>query len=391
MSKLTDFMAMSRTAFWNLVNTEADACEDTAKELWAAAQTHTLSQETAVTCLDALFLHSHARIAEYSKALAKHYPTKQFTKNRLLKREDLWWTDHFTAGISRWSTLNWFSAAKRQKKSGKMGYAGASTHFVQGYHDLPFYIIPLMHGAWHEPRRNKDSISIEFVNCGKVIMKGGKWHYWARELPLSLVQELPPVTLDKPYRGLKAMQPFTYDQLRNAIVLKRIVIAALGDRMDKTRFSQHSDWRDGKTDMGPLWMFDEINEAAFSTIPVEEFVFVQREEDDYRQHLDMVGNIWGENDDADEAELFDNPEFGEETPTHDDDPDDDPNEVLSVRKIQQHLSRLGYTLSVDGKMGPETRRRLREFQKEWNKRNPSERLKVDGIPGPRTSDALKRS
>lgn len=400
MTKLINFMALGRQKFWDRVNHPQDY-QPLLKSLWVEAMLRILTQEEAILLLNALFLDSHYRIREHSVVLAKHYPTKQFTRNRLEKRENLWWTDHFTAGISRWSTLNWFSAAKRKKKSGKMGYAGASTHFVQGYHGLPFYIIPLMHGAWHEPRRNKDSISIEFVNCGKVHLKpkndgtGEAWHYWARALPPALVRELPPVRLDTPYRGVRAMQPFTHTQLLNAITLKRIVIAAFngesGDRLDHARFSQHSDWRDGKTDMGPLWMFDEINDAAFGTIPVEDYAFVQ-DDTEYIEHLDAVGTPWDEvNGWEDENELLNNPESGEETPTHDDDPDDDSNPILSILEVQQYLARQAYTLKIDGKMGPMTRSHLKTFQKRWNNQHPDDALKVDGIPGPRTCSALKRS
>lgn len=390
MRKLTDFMALTCKAFWAKVHAEAAASRATVERLWEKATETMLTQKEAAECLDALFIHSHARIEEYSKPLAKNYPTKQYTPNRLAKREDVWWTDHFTAGVSRWSTLNWFSAAKRTKKSGKVGYAGASTHFVQGYHDLPFYIIPLCHGAWHEPRRNKDSFSIEFVNAGMLKLKGSQWHYWARALPQALIHELPPVRLDTPYRGIKTMQPFTYDQMVNGIVLKRVVIAATNGVLDRSRMSQHSDWRSGKTDMGPLWPYDDCNRAAFGTIPVLEYDFIQDEE--YGDLLDAEGTLWDEVSGWDnETELQDNPSFGETTPTHDDDNDDDDDPIFEIRDVQTHLVRGGYALTVDNKMGPTTRKHLKSFQRAWNNQHPNDLLKVDGIPGPRTCDRLKRS
>lgn len=396
MRKLTDFMALPRKEFWKRVRDETELSKATVIDLWEKAKEQTLTQDEAAECLNALFIHSHARIMEYSKSLAKNYPTKQYTRNRLAKREDIWWTDHFTAGISRWSTLNWFSAAKRKKKSGKIGYAGASTHFVQGYHDLPFYIIPLCHGAWHEPRRNKDSFSIEFVNAGLLKLKSGKdganqWHYWARKLPQPLVQELTPVRLDTPYRGIKVMQPFTFDQMVNGIVLKRIVITATNSVLEPSRMTQHSDWRDGKTDMGPLWPFDSCNEAAFDTIPVLEYDFIQDE--DYADLLEATGDTWDEvHGWDDEEELQNNPSFGEDTPTHDDDPDDDPHPVFEIKDIQTHLIRvLSVSIVVDDKMGPQTRKHLKTFQRTWNNQHPNDLLKVDGIPGPRTCDRLKRS
>jgi N-acetyl-anhydromuramyl-L-alanine amidase AmpD len=300
--------------------------------------------------------------------------------------EYLWWIDHFTAGISQWSTLNWFSAEKRQKKNGTIGYAGACTHFVQGYHDEPFYIIPLMHGSWNEPRRNKDSISIEHVNAGALHRdpQDNNWHYWANPMPIKLVQELPPVLLDTPYRGVKVMQPFTKTQLLNNIKLKRVVVTALG-KLDPCRMSQHSDWRQGKTDMGVLWPFEECNKAAFIRDPLHELDFIQS----YEDFMDAVGTIWDEKEGWDKHNEADNPEYGELTPTHDDDPDNDPDEVLETTEIQQLLVNKGYNIVIDGIPGPKTRETIKQFQQDWNKKNPRGRIKVDGIPGPQTCGCLK--
>ncbi len=387
MIELRDFTTLSKKKFWALITAEGDEAEARFQELWNELTERHLTQAEAIECLNALFIYSHKRIREHSKALANVYPTKQFTRNRLKTREELWWVDHFTAGISRWSTLNWFSAAKHQKKSGKMGYAGASTHFVQGYHGDPFYIIPLMHGSWNEPRRNKDSISVETVNAGKLTKDStGKWHYWAREMPQSLVQELPPVLLDAPYRGCKVMQPFTRDQIINNIKLKRLVVAALHGKLEDSRMSQHTDWRKHKTDMGVLWPYDECNAAAYGPEPIPELSFIQEEA--YTEFLDEEGTIWDETHGWDKHDETDNPSYGELTPTHDDDPDDDDDEVPEMELIQDRLISKGYTIQADNRFGPKTRRAVKQFQMDWNKKNPNDKLKVDGIPGPQTCTHL---
>ena len=387
MNKIIDYSAMKQNDFWKLVDTDGAAAQEVFEKYWNELNERLLTQEEAIECLNALFVDSHRRIRDHSDALAKVYPTKQLTKNRLAVRNELWWVDHFTAGISCWSTLNWFSAAKRKKKSGKMGYAGASTHFIQGYHGDPFYIIPLVHGSWNEPRRNKDSISIETVNAGMLKKnKEGKWAYWARELPQALVQELPPVLLDKPYRGVKVMQPFTKDQIVNNIKLKRLVIAALQSKLEPCRMSQHTDWRAGKTDMGVLWPFEDCNDAAFSPDPIPELDFIQQEA--YTALLDKEGTIWDETEGWDKHDEADNPSYGEETPTHDDDPDDDTDKVYSIKDVQNRLIRKGFTIYADNKMGPKTRKALKGFQADWNKLNPKDRIKVDGIPGPQTCNRL---
>lgn len=389
MKKLTDYTTLSQKKFWALVGKEGQACQDQFNELWDKADELPLTQAEAVECLDALFIYSHKRIREHSSTLAKVYPTKQLTKNRLAKVEHLFWVDHFTAGISRWSTLSWFSAAKREKKNGKIGYAGASTHFIQGYHEAPFYIIPLMHGAWHEPNRNRDGISIEMVNAGALKQnKEGKWCYWARQLPQPLVSELPPVLLDKPYRGAKVMQPFTLDQIRNNIKLKRVVITALGTYLEPCRMSQHTDWRKGKTDMGVLWPFEECNSAAYAREPLAELDFIQR--DDYISLLDEKGAIWDEVAGWDTHDESDNPEYGELTPTHDQDDDDEADSFMDTDDVQRALVKKGYAIQIDGIPGPKTRTAVRRFQQDWNKKHPQDQIKADGIPGPQTCDRLRK-
>jgi len=387
MTKLIDYTSIAKREFWDIVDGNGAEAKEIFERLWAKIAEDALTQNEAIECLNALFIDSHRRIKEHSAELAKEYPTRQYTKNRLETQDDLYFVDHFTAGISKWSTLNWFSAAKRKKKNGKTGYAGASTHFIQGYHGHPFYIIPLMHSAWHEPRRNRDSIGLETVNAGQLTKtKGGKWRYWARELPLELVQELPPVLLDRPYRGNKIMQPFTKDQLINNIKLKRLLIAALPHKMDASRMSQHTDWRTGKSDMGPLFPFEDCNAAAFGPEPILELAFIQDES--YTDLLDAEGTIWDEVRGWDTHNDQENPSYGEDTPTHDDDIDSDNDKVYSVKDVQEQLVRKGYSLVEDGRMGPETRKIVKKFQADWNKRNPINQLKVDGLPGPQTCKRL---
>ena len=391
MTKLIDFLAMKRKDFWAMVDDKGDEAQAQFTEVWDKVGEVPITQEEAIEALNNLFIYTHDRIREHSSALAKNYPTKQYTKNKLKNLEDLWWVDHFTAGISRWSTLNWFSAKKGYfRGSKKLRYAGASTHFVQGYHDHPFYIIPLMHGAWHEPRRNKDSLSIEVVNAG-LMKKGGpgnsEWHYWARKVPEALVQELPPVLLDKAYRGVKVMQPFTKDQIINNIKLKRLINVALHGKLIPERMSQHTDWRKHKTDMGPLWPYEECNASVFDNIPIEEQSFIQN----YEDFLDEEGAIWDEaSHDWDNDEEKDNPEYGDNTPTHDDDDDDDGDEVLDIEDVQRLLVKKGHTVDIDGKFGPQTRGAIRDFQAKWNAQYPSDKIAVDGLPGPQTCERLKK-
>jgi N-acetyl-anhydromuramyl-L-alanine amidase AmpD len=386
MTTLIDFTKFTQKDFWAKVKKEGAEAAETVEELWEKVGEEPLDQDEAIEFLNCLFLVSHQRILDAKPALKKFYPTRQLTKNKLAKVEDLWWTDHFTAGISALSTLNWFSSKKFKKKNGQVKYAGASTHFVMPYHGLPYYIIPLMHGAWHEPRRNKDSISIEMVNAGKVKQNEDReWCYWPKDftqpIPEKLVQELPPVRLDHKHRGIQIMQPFTREQIIGSIKLKRIVRTAMGERLELERMTQHQDWREGKTDMGPLWLFDDVNVAAFTGEPVIDLSFVRR----YDDELDEVGEILEIDDIIDE---LDNPNHGELTPTHDDDEDDE-DALMSIRQVQEALVRLNLSVAVDGKFGPKTKASVKRFQQKWNIEHEDDKIAEDGKPGPQTCARLR--
>jgi N-acetyl-anhydromuramyl-L-alanine amidase AmpD len=376
-----DFTQLKAVDFWKQVETDGEACKSRFISAWNKLdQTSSLLEEEANNILDDLFIYTHLRIKQNNEDLANYYPTKQYTRNQLVNKPHLWWVDHFTAGISVWSTLDWFSARKRSKPDGSTGYAGACTHFVQPYHGHPFYIIPLMHGSWNEPHRNSDSISIEMVNAGglKLDKQNNKWHYWAKEMPDALIKELPPVILDRPYRGCTAMQPFTLDQITNNIKLKRLIFAAMPGRFELERMSQHSDWREGKSDMGPLWPFTDVNKASYSSELIPEIDFIQQ----YDHYLDAAGNSWEDKGTTTTVEDA-NPEYGfSSTPS-------DGSSVLSINDIQLRLNIKGYNLVVDGRLGPKTAEAIKSFQSRWNHVNPRQpQLKVDGIPGPKTCTAL---
>lgn len=379
MRELTDFSKLSKADFWKKVATDGDNAEKRFKAAWQLLDEVVPTQEEAAAVLDDLFLYTHKRIKEHSSSVAQNYPTTQFYKNRLTTQKHLWWVDHFTAGISEWSTINWFSAAKVKKKNGKMGLSGASTHFVMGYNGEPFYLVPLMHGAWHEPRRNMDSISIEHVNAGGLTLKDDGWHYWARQLPVDLVVALPPVHLGESFRGVKAMQPFTLAQIVANIKLKRLVVAALPARLSLERMSEHEDWREGKTDMGPLWPREACNGASFGREPLPELAFLQAE--GYDGTVKAFELFDGKDDEAD-VDLSNSPSYGFDTPTAD---EDAPNEKQhTVSEIQQQLVSKGYTVVVDGEYGPKTAAAVRHFQNDWTKKNRKDPLKEDGIAGPQT-------
>jgi len=389
-----DFSTMTRKAFWLMVHKKGAKAEKDFLALWDKLESKNVTPKEAVKGLDDLFIYTHKRIKEHSSGLKQYYPTKQYTKNKLKERKVLWWVDHFTAGISKWATLSWFSSAKRKKRNGRRGYSGASAHFIQGYHGAPFYLIPLQHAAWHEPRRNKDSISLETVNAGTLHQdKEHNWCYWAHKLPKDLVAELPPVLLAEPYRSCTVMQPFTKDQVVNNIKLKRLIIAALKVDTEADmaylipeRMSQHTDWRKHKTDMGVLWPFEECNHGAYFSGAINELDYIQ----EYDKFKDEAGVEWCDGSwdyTSEEDDNGDNPEYGYDTPTHDTDTDTDTDVVLDTKDVQQRLNNKGYSVQIDGIPGKKTHAALKHFQHDWNKYNKN-KLAVDGIAGPATCACL---
>ena len=401
------------TKFWDdLLSQDTLAIRQEFDDLWVKAGAGAITPEQAERTLDLLFKVSHLRIAE-NASLRANYPTEQGGPfNKLASVEHLWWVDHATAGINGNGTLDWFSSKRRTlvrkfkteaearahygaakpdakvyQKEGAwyvqwIGYAGAVTHFVSFFDGTPFYILKIAHCCWGEPRRNADAIHIELVNPLVCRLKDGVWHFWAGPISQKLLDGgLVPVSLDKPFRGAKYMMPYTWSQVITNIKLKRLCVMATG-RMSPERMSQHTDWRESKFDMGPLWPHKVINDAAFEMMPVEEYDFmkafvVPSTMDDIVDKSELA---------AIEAGIYDVYDMDNDTPA-------DVVDLDSTRKVQEVLIKLyGDDIlpkyGADGDLGPETCKAVRHFQWNWNRHKPSDAIRVDGIPGTVTCDRL---
>jgi hypothetical protein len=384
--------------------------------LWIAAGNNIFTTEEAQKALKALYDRSMLDIIQQLPNDVQYYPAKQGYRGQLKNVKSLWWVDHATAGINGWSTLSWFSnrlqnhvksftdretakryAAKRKSKvitrDGKhfiswRGYSNAITHFVVFPDGTPFMLLPLEDGCWAEPKRNGDAIQIEMVNPLVVTRKGTAWHYWAGKLPTTFVEKQPPELLATTFRGAKYMVPYTREQIISNIKLKRLCIAATNGRMSSTRMSQHTDWREGKYDMGPLWPFDLCNQAAFERYPIESYSFLQNyitlDKHFYpglREYTALIA-------------------VAEDTISNHDTYDSDTS-IEYVTKVQKALVALyGPNIlpryGVDGALGDETTKAIRTFQEDWNRGTFKLRksravilpIKVDGVPGVVTYEKL---
>jgi hypothetical protein len=403
--------------FWEDILYDPDTIRSEWEERWTRLSAGPVSADYAKLILAALWKRTHLDICRHYQAnkddsYKRLFPTVQGYRNRLVKVENLWWVDHATAGVNGWGTLDWFSSKRRQhseaytnkieavsratlkrgscvEKNGKYivtwtGLAEAVTHLVVFPDGTPFMLLPLDDGAWGEPKRNGDAIQIEMVNP-LVVHRDSEdqmWHFWAGPIPKEMTDHQQPITLDKPFRGARYMMPYTYEQVVTNVKLKRLCYAILGKRMALQRMSQHTDWRESKYDMGPLWPFDLCNKAAFENYPIESYNFVMQVEGLTAKMppvTDMTEVTVHEQEIIDIKTLPDS--------------DSEDHTLASVRDVQETLVKL-YGPAVlpkygaDGDLGAETTAAVERFQKDWNRFRSSDRIKIDGVPGVNTCARL---
>ena len=189
------------------------------------------------------------------------------------------------------------------------------------------------------------------------------------------------------------MMPYTWEQVITDIKLKRLCVAATqtkvddkwGMRMHPDRMSDHTDWRRSKYDMGPLWPKDLVNQAAFDTHPIEEYSFVQ-----------LFVKAPGMDAVADSEELEQAYLYAAKAEDIDHDLHDDDTTIDSVMDIQNVLIRIyGDDIlpryGADGAMGAETTGAVKWFQRDWNRYQREDQIKVDGVPGVETLARLKKA
>lgn len=396
------------------LQTEAKAIREEFAVLWEQAGSGALAPEHAQKTLDLLYDRTHLDILEKLPDYATFFPTPQCYPGRLLKVQNLWWLDHATAGINGWGTLRWFSGksvshterftdktaaeavAKKRKskvveKDGAyfvswIGLAGACTHFIAFADGTPFMLLRLGDGAWGEPKRNGDAVQIEMVNALVCHLKGHDWHFWAGKIPQDIVAVQRPEALEKLFRGATHMLPYTWQQVITNIKLKRLCAAALPGRMARQRMSQHTDWRESKYDMGPLWPLDLCNDATFENYPIESYNFMQ-------QFVQAPGA------DAvvDLAELKELERLAASDKPDEDIQRWDRDETIdSTTELQQALIDLYGPAALpkygaDGDLGAETTNATRHFQEDWNRNHSQDRIKVDGVPGLKTYNRLTKA
>ena len=181
--------------------------------------------------------------------------------------------DHYTAGISVVGTLKWFSNMTRSGTS--------SAHAIVDHGGRIYLVInPLTHIAWHARRDSYTHVGIEHVNAGLLRKENGKFFYQGTRRYPNKYKHLP--------QHLEEWwEPFRVAQIVSNIVLKRWLIYAI-PTLQQQHFVDHQTVDPNrKTDCGPFWPLDEINELVFSAKPIRDLDWMKKE----FLLLDDVGNF----------------------------------------------------------------------------------------------------
>lgn len=176
--------------------------------------------------------------------------------------------DHFTAGTQAAGTLKWFSSRARG-----VGASNSSAHAVIDRNGTIIIVIdPLMHVAWHAPGANSTHVGIEHVNAG-LLRKDGEAYFWqnTRQYPKERIPELQEI-------DGKFWEPYYTQQIVSNVILKRWLIEARPEMMEREHFIDHQQVDPNrKIDCGPLWPLDGINDLVFSREPVREMKWLEKD------------------------------------------------------------------------------------------------------------------
>lgn len=171
--------------------------------------------------------------------------------------------DHYTAGDSTRGTLLWFSSRARSS-----GIGNSSAHeVVSPEGEIITVVNPLTTVAWHAGRANNWAIGIEHVNCGKLTHRERiNKFYYRGSIPYTIDWDRPPAKVEGDF-----WEPYTTPQVLANILFKRLARRVV-HTLRKSDFTQHSAISPSrKIDCGPLWPIQEINDLAFSDVPLTDF------------------------------------------------------------------------------------------------------------------------
>ena len=224
-----------------------------------------LSPGDALHVLSSLYIESERHIA---KQVGESFFSRFFPSNRHGGKWDnkcpFGVVDHYTAGISTAGPLKWFSAMQRSGTS--------SAHAVIGHDGIIYLVIhPLKHIAWHARGANNTHVGIEHVNAGLLRKNGNQFFYQGTRVYARELHHLPQKI------GNKWWEPYRVAQIVSNIVLKRWLVTAI-PWMQQEHFVDHQAVDPNrKTDCGPLWPLNEINQLVFSWKPIRDMEWLKKE------------------------------------------------------------------------------------------------------------------
>jgi N-acetylmuramoyl-L-alanine amidase len=188
-----------------------------------------------------MLINNHLLVAETGDALS-YKPSP----NQSGAISPIYLVMHYTADSSLDGAVSWFMNPD----------AKASAHLVIGRDGKIVQMVPFNRKAWHAGASswgnlnglNQYSIGIEFVNAGKLAMRGdGKWENWAKKV---IAEEDVTITTHKAETNPAGWHEYTTKQIETAIKVGALLNT-------KYRFADvlgHDDISPGrKVDPGPLF------------------------------------------------------------------------------------------------------------------------------------------
>ena len=357
--------------------------------VWESLEHTLVAPVVAAQALERLHRITHARIAKRfaGRRILEYYPTPKKYPGALGSEPALWWTFHSTGGVSLNPLLNWFSGEPRPNPrtgKGALRPRGGSTHFALDHDGTPWCFIRLADGAWHCRGRNRDSLSVEFVNACALKKDGDGFRWWRGKyrLPYDVIDT-------SPWRGGRHWQAYDERQFVAMVKLMRLTTCALGrKKFDADRTCQHYHFHDTTVDCGPLFPQEQIVEAGFGDLPLSSYPWIAAFTDERNPHFDadtIVGSreletLFGESE-AHDAEHANDVEESETDRPRD-----------TMKWVQSSLLDLRFVPGpIDGIFGPKTKRAVRLFQGHWNDTHKDDPIAVDGIPGPITRKRIQQA
>lgn len=227
-----------------------------------------------------------------SVAILDYYnlPTSPGVKTRPWKHgHPIGVTEHFTAGVTWKGSIQWLSGQDNKAASchafildrrvAEIDDIWSQYPMLQQIPVTALLLADLSKGTWHAGWVNALNFGIENRNAGILRGTQNAWTWWAKNWKAPFPsQELGkwPIDLDGQW-----WEPYTYGQVvANIIVCQMLCCLYHGENpgqpgMDRRWFLPHSATEGIKWDTGRAYPLNDVRDAVFNQVPVEQLTWLQ--------------------------------------------------------------------------------------------------------------------